>query len=411
MGDGAAADAAAGPPRGRDLAGVAHACYGIAMRVAVQHKEALEALKPLDVLSYARSTGWRETSHVRDRSSAWALSKDGDEYEILIPLRTDFSDYAARIVDALQTLSVAEGRSQLALLGDLYAIAADVVRVRALPPHAEDGTLPLRDGVALLESASDLLTFAACAALTPRQIYSNRRPQQVSDYTKSLRLGQTERGSYIVTIACPVPPALSPAERGLLFDTPEPEPFPRRVTATLARALLAMHDAAEQSDVTGDVGAWEAAVVSGVSANLCEAMVGLAGQSKRGDVEVLFSWSLRRPPSQGTPRGIRFTSDTVGYVEEAARWYRRSHPTEDSEIRGEVIALDNNPRHPETATILGFIEGKPRRVGIALSDTTRALAIRSYQEHLPVTCLGTLVRAGRQYELREMHELALDAVE
>lgn len=383
------------------------------MRATVEDEATLQALKPLDVASYLRSTIWQEKSHVTDYSSTWVPLGDGEEFEILLPLRTDFADYAARMADILRILATAERRSQLDVLSDLFAVSTDVVKVRSLLPSAEDGTLPLHEGVDLLENASNLLIFAACAVEQPRRVYSNRQSRAVTEYIQSLRLGQTERGSYVLAIASPVQPRLTASERGVLYeDYPEPDPFPRKATLGLAWSLIAMHEAAEISAATGTMTPFEDAVSKGVSANLCEATVKLAGQTKRGEVEINFAWSLRRPPDNNVPRRIRFTSDTISYIEEASQWFRRSGALYDAEVKGVVIILKDDPNDSaERTVILGYVDGRPRRISVELSDNSRNIAIEAYTAHSPVRCFGTLVRESNRYILREVHDFMLDTTD
>jgi hypothetical protein len=56
-----------------------------------------------------------------DAGAIWRLKteEDGDELEILQPLKTSLADYAARISDAIKTLEVVEKRSQLDILSEL----------------------------------------------------------------------------------------------------------------------------------------------------------------------------------------------------------------------------------------------------------------------------------------------------
>jgi len=383
------------------------------MKAMIQDKAAIGSLQPLDMVSYLHAKGWQETDHVDDYSSTWTLPmRGGRGYEILLPLRASFADYAARMADALHVLAVAEDRSELDIIADLFATSADFVKIRSFVSGAEDGTIPLTAGVELVENASNLFTFAACAAVERRAIYSNRRPQEVMDYVRGLRLGQTERGSYIVTIASPVPPYLSPTESGMLFES-KPAPFPRRVVLTLARSLRAMHAAAQRSAVTRDMEPWAAAVDNGISSNLCDAVVKLTGQGSHGNTEVNFVWSLHHPLEEAPPSRVSFTPDTIGYIAEASTWLRRNNPIIDTEIQGPVIELARSPMirddddNATSAVVLTIIDDKTRRVTLDLTDQSRDIAIRAFREKLSIKCSGTLVRSGRSYTLRSASELTI----
>jgi hypothetical protein len=136
------------------------------MKATIHDAAALRTLGPLDVAAYLRSNGWRQVDRIGDRGVVWTLGPGGrDEFEILVPLSRDLGDFVPRMADVLRTLEVAERRSQLEILQDLTTLAADVIRVRALQSDAQDGTIPLDEGVQLVQRAQEMLLAAACAAV------------------------------------------------------------------------------------------------------------------------------------------------------------------------------------------------------------------------------------------------------
>src|SRR5215470_5109861 len=108
------------------------------MKALVRDTETLQSLRPLELVQYLRANGWRQGRQIPDKASHWLSKGDsGEEIEILLPLRMDFADYAARMAEVLQALEVVEGRSQLEILHDLNTINADVVRIRTHMAEAE----------------------------------------------------------------------------------------------------------------------------------------------------------------------------------------------------------------------------------------------------------------------------------
>ena len=82
----------------------------------------------------------------------------------------------------------------------------DVLRVRA-PEADDDGSFGIDRGVELVQHARDMLASAACAAFDPRRAYHLKKVQRAEDYMRHVRLGQTEHGSFVVTLLAPMPPA------------------------------------------------------------------------------------------------------------------------------------------------------------------------------------------------------------
>lgn len=333
------------------------------MKVTVRDPETLMAVQPLELMAYLRARGWHVIDRVLDKATIWRLTDAAArEFEILVPLDRHLRDFAARMSEAVRTLEVAEERSQLEILGDLTTTTADVVRIGVDRFDAIDGSIPLEVGVQLLGRVHDLVMAVACAALTPRPYFQPRKPAQAVEYLRKVRMGQTERGSYVVTVVSPVPPILTPAEAGLLFP-PVEDPFERRATSMLAKGLAATRQAAARAMATGSLEAFHAAVDEGVSANLCEALAGMGNDLAIRDLAISFSWSPARPLRNTAPHKILFPADALPVIKEAGRVFRETAPYEDFEVRGVVIRLDRPQNTAEgKVTILGFVDGEPRKI-------------------------------------------------
>ena len=214
-------------------------------------------------------------------------------------------------------------------------------------PEAADGSIPIDEGVSLVAHARDMMVAAACAALEPRAAYPGRKASEVTEYLKRTRMGQTERGSYVVSVISPVAPCLAPAEEGKLFEdvcVADEPPFERLVTVTLAQGLHAVSVAAERAASTGTFEPFLEAVKSGVSANLCSALVGLAtGDGDTSQLDIDVSWSRARPQDAQTPSHFSLDRDAVPVIEEAGRLLRAKEPLEQFRLYGPVFRLQQRP--------------------------------------------------------------------
>lgn len=383
------------------------------MRATIRDIGVLMAIRPLEVASYLRSRGWVEASSVALTSSTWEMQAiSGPGYEILLPLNRHLADYSYRVNDVLTTLEAVEDRSQLEILSDLMSTSSDVIRVRSLRPEAADGSIPIDDGVGLVEHARDMMVAAACAALEPRPAYSGRRAKEVTEYVSKARMGQTERGSYVVSVISPVAPCLAAAEDGRLFEdacADDGEPFERHVIVTLANGLQAMGVAAERAASTGTLEPFLEAVRSGLSANLCGAIAGLArGDGEMGQLDIDVSWSRARPQSSETPSHFSVEADAVPVIEEAGRLLRAKEPQEHFRLYGPVFRLQQRPEESRgTITVVGIVDDRPRNVVVELEGPEYHLAISAHDNHEPIMVTGDLVKDGRSYVLKNATNLDL----
>ena len=168
--------------------------------------------------------------------------------------------------------------------------------------------------------------------------------------------------------------------------------------------------AAEAAAATGSLESFEQGVPSGISANLCDAVVGMSGEQEllRG-LEFSFSWSRTRPQRENVvPPRILISPDSLPVIAEAGRLLREISPREEFELEGIVVRLDRQPvEQIGQVTVLGFIDGRPYNIRIELGGDDYRIAVRSHGERRPIFLLGELIREGRSYFLRHPRGLRL----
>jgi hypothetical protein len=239
------------------------------MRVELRDPELVSSVRPRDLVSYLRAQGWRAIDEEAGRFSIWSPGADEDgkaRVEVLVPLSREFRDYALRVGDALTVLSEAEQRSAAAVFTDVRHASSDVIRLRLVAPRTEGGEVPLNDGAGLVQGARDMLLAAACATVQPRPVFHTRKPAQAIAYVEQVRLGQTEKGSFVVTLVSDLPPVTQEVFDAEAFE-PE-EPFARRAAKTLHLGLGALLRASHAALTSADFAVFSDAVENGVSANL-----------------------------------------------------------------------------------------------------------------------------------------------
>ena len=139
------------------------------MKASIRDRHVLESVRPLEMAAYLRSMGWRERETIPERVQIWeSPDQSADRYEVQLPRRQQFLDYAAHIADLLATLEVYTDKPQLQLLNDLSFSHADVVRIRAISPATEEGTISLLGAATMVQKSLDLMLAAASSTALPR---------------------------------------------------------------------------------------------------------------------------------------------------------------------------------------------------------------------------------------------------
>ena len=261
----------------------------------------------------------------------------------------------------------------------------------------DDGSVSLDVGVEIVSNARDMLLAAACAARTPQALYRAGANKEANDYMRRVRLGQTERGSFVVTLLAPVPPQLQlQPQLDPTWASIEDEPMERKVTRRLMYALEASRSAAEQA-LSGDGAAFERAVEAGVSANLCEAVANLIDQSNGIDVSV--TWARTRPTPEPMRR-IVFSSSDAEILKEAARTFRARQPKPDVTLVGTVYKLKRDQDEVEgSVTLKALIDDRLQSVTAVLDQSNYDVAVSAHGRQAPVVVTGDLERVKQRWQI------------
>src|ERR1700688_1767449 len=354
------------------------------MRATIRDPGIFRSLNHRDVRAYLHTQGWKDIGTLGDRAYVLGhADKDGEEWELLLPARPTVSDYTTRMAEAVSILAKVEGRSELSLITDLSLAGVDVVRIGA-PNANSEGTIPVETGVAMYEQAKAMLLSAACAAHDPRPSYHIGKITEAVSYLNTVRLGQTERGSYVLTLLSPVDPSLGNAQPVLAPEF-EDDPFSRKVTRKLAEALDRLNHAIIASGGAEGFQAFESAVPSGVSANLCEAVAGLVEGG--GGAGIALTWARTRPAPGANPK-IDFTADAAGVLREAGREFRKRAPKTDMSLSGWVVALAREPQEFDgNATLRVLLEGerRPRNIRATFAPADYTTVVRAFQDKLLIS--------------------------
>ncbi len=364
------------------------------MKALIIDAMALRAVTPAAISAFARGEGWFRIEEYGEHSDIYAGS---GRPEIIIPRTDRLGDYASVVSRLLAEFAKVTDQDELATYQDLIGADRDVIRIRAIGGE-DDGSVQLDAGVEIVAQARDMLLAAACAARNPQPFYRAGSNKDATDYMRRVKLGQTEHGSFVVRLLAPVPPLLQqpPLPFGSEWVNIEDEPMDRMVTRRLVAGLEASRSATEKV-LAGNGAAFEIAVESGVSANLCEAVAGLIDKSH--GLEIVVTWAKTRPTPEAL-RKIAFSKGDYEILQEAARTFRLRQPKENVTLFGTVHKLKRD--HSVTKgdiTLKAMVDEKPQSVSVKLDETDYSIAIQAHKAHHPVVVTGDMKRVGQRWWL------------
>lgn len=372
------------------------------MKTTITDKHALRALRPTDLAAYLRASGWIFGEGIKGKSSVWTNKLSEDLFEINLPSDSGFLDFSIRMGEILDVLALFENRPQLQIFNDLLMATSDVTRIRIADSKSNDGTISIESNATAANKAKELILSSACATVEKRSIWHNRKPQEAIDHLKKVRIGQSERGSYVITVITHIPIQLFSED---VFDNNPP--FERLVTINLAQALVSVRKASETAALTQNLSVFEQSVRDGVSANLCDAIVGLYGDSENDrNLDFQFTWSAGRKYDEDLPRKVNFPPESISVISEASRMLREKAPIQDYDFSGFVVKLDKPVGATiGKATIAANVEGEQRMIVLELPSDEYQKAIKAHREVLLFRGFGTLKKEGRSLFLKNPRDL------
>lgn len=92
--------------------------------------EKFKFIDPRQVESYLVEHGWQQQQRQGDKASIWTM----DGFEILLPLKPEIIDFYRRMAEVVETLALAETRSQQQILGDLITNIPNT-KIQAVVTH------------------------------------------------------------------------------------------------------------------------------------------------------------------------------------------------------------------------------------------------------------------------------------
>ena len=320
------------------------------MKLSIHDKDALLAVSPAALSAYARVAGWRRQEPYRVHSDVY----EGTGLpEIIIPRTEHLGDYASVVATLVETFAEVAEQDALVTYRDLVTADRDVIRIRAID-RDHSGSLPVSAGADLVCCARDMVLAAACSLDNPRPLYRSGANREANEYLQRVRLGQTDQGSFVITLLGPV--VSPPVQMSLVPDTdPRSDPIERRVTRRLAEALAAARKATDDINGGNSV-AFLASVNYGVSANLCEALATLTEALPALDISVVWA---RTWPQDETRTATRFAAHDAPVLREAGRAFRSREPQPGVVLVGLVQRLTRDEMDTDgTVTLRTSIGGK-----------------------------------------------------
>ena len=174
------------------------------MIYSINFMDMTEKINPHAVVKYLKDTGW--TPFITKKEYVKIFQKitvENDFYQVVIPIDKTLADYKSAMFEAIEQIALLEGQSTEQLMLYLLNPNTDILKIRLQKNNIESGSILFDDAINLFENAKKLIAATAQDILHPKHYHQGRQEESISTFVNNCKFGQTEIGSYIISVVCP----------------------------------------------------------------------------------------------------------------------------------------------------------------------------------------------------------------
>lgn len=355
----------------------------------------LRGITLFGIRTYLQSRGWVSARHPNTKWVVFQgpMADSGNRLQIILPRKSEFSDFYLRIADAVNLLAAIEDSLPRKVVNDIKSYDADTIRFRVMDTGAQD-IVPLSEAARDVAALRNLFAYGACSEGDPRPHF-DALTSYGTKHADACLFDHTFRGSFGFSVRSPL---LGENEQQDIMELP----FERRVVERVVRGLTSLERAVSSHDYDVVVAAYPEAFNS----RMCDALGEFHKESNR-QLEVSVSWAAIVPPSPDVAefRSITLSDKYFECLAYAAERLREVEP-EQIDLLGHVVNLHSNTVpdvHEKEGTVTVKYQhhesGNLIDVRLRLSRPQYVEAARAHIEGKLVRALGILEKRGTVWDL------------
>lgn len=371
------------------------------MIYSIDFMDLTDQINPHAVVKYLLDTGWFQYKTKKTYIKIFQRNtRNGDFYQVTIPIDKTLSDYKEAMFEAIEQISLFEGQSTEQLMLYLLNPNTDILKIRLQKKNIETGSILFDDAINLFENAKKLIAATALDVLHPKQIHQGRQEEAVSQFISNCKFGQTEIGSYVISVVCPFAELDDSAKyKQLSFFSDEEQcanSLTRKVTNRIMSNISTIKDNIDNGDMNkliseeGDI----------ISANFYEALTGMNIAEKDTSIEFIAKWSPVVKTNCYINDKIVLTHDYYQPITNVIEKLKENINTH-TKIVGRIKKLESIPdaskRTNGKVTIVYLDENDYKKtVSIQLNRDDYIKAIEAHESGSHVEVIGEIENSGKR---------------
>lgn len=247
-------------------------------------------LNPLAVTKYLTETNWELYPIKRSDIKIFQYKKGGLFEQVTIPLDKKLRDYKNAMYDAICKIAYVEKKSVERLMLYLLNPNTDILKIRLDKKEVESGNIMFDDAIRLFVNTKKLIAATALDVINPKKTHYGRINKPVQKFLSQCRFGQTEIGSYVVSVVCPFVDFSETEGYKQLSIFSDEEQCTNSLTRKVINRIMT-NVAVIKQEIDDDNLESLPNYDSPISSNFYEALNGLSTSAKDTTVEFMAEWS------------------------------------------------------------------------------------------------------------------------
>lgn len=361
------------------------------MKAKITDAALLSDVTPSQISSYLMTKNAHSVGSYADKAAIWRYGQE----EILVPYHRRFADYVQRVSQIIEALASLENRSEPEILSDFFNSGFDIIRIRNMSADAREGTINFEQSIHFMSQSREMLMAAACSAASGKLYYHGPKPHNAEEFMRTVRFGQTERGSFVLQLLAPVRPMLK--EQGTLLDMPEKESYDRRVVPTLMSGLDALNTAARSIILDGEISHFTSQTKNGLTTNLCDAVVSMYEALQSESIEISTTYSLNRTHRYIDSK-VNIDKGDIPVLKETSDVLKIREIDDDVPvmIRGPIIEMHSEePASGGEIIVRNLMDRKPRNIRLMLDGEDYLKSVEAHKKQFFLEADGIMASSGQ----------------
>lgn len=357
-----------------------------------------ENLNPLAVCRYLDETGWEYIPLKRNNIKIYQYKRKDIFEQVNVPISKELIDYKQAMYNVVKTISDIEKKSVEQIMLYLLNPNTDILKIRLSKQNIESGNIMFDDAIRLYDNAKKLLAATALDIINPKKIHYGRIDEPVQSFLNQCRFGQTEIGSYVVSVICPFAELSDTDEYKQLSIFSDEEQCANSLTRKVTNKLMD-----NIAYIKNQIDNGEEKVLSNedvrISSNFFEALNGMNLQSENMFIEFTTEWAPAVKRNRSINNHIKISNDYYQPIKNVIDCIK-DKTAKRTEIIGRIKQLSASPivdKRKDGKIVVVYIDdnNKAKSITVNLQKEDYENAVKAHQYGKTVKVIGDLEGKNR----------------